>query len=72
MSLPESGGAAFGHSDVAEFAFLLQAGKGLDDLLDWHIGGHARALKEVHLLDAAELLVDGINAAAQVLWTTDS
>ena len=67
MCAPQGGSAALRHSNEPEMAFVLQLNEGLDEVLNRNVGWDASALEEVHLLDPAELRVDGLDAASQVL-----
>ena len=69
VSLPERSCAAFRHAEMLEMAFVLQFNKSLDRILKGNIGGDSSHLEEIHLLDAAELLVDERDTASEVLRT---
>ena len=67
MSLPKGSCTALGDANVREVAVILQRGDRSYGLLDRDIVCHTGHLEEVHLLDPAELRVDGLDAASQVL-----
>ena len=69
VSPPERGGATFRHAEMLEMAFVLKFNKSLDRVLKGNIGRDSGHLEEIHLLDAAQLLVDEGNTAPEVFRT---
>ena len=70
MCLPQRSRAALRQANVGKVAFVLERFERLHHFLDCYIVRDARGLEEIHLLYAAEGLVDRLHAAPQVLRPT--
>ena len=69
ISLPQCLGTTLGHAKMLEMTLILQLDESFEGVLKGNIGGNTGHLKEVHLLDPAQFLVDESNAAPEILGT---
>ena len=69
IGLPQCLGTTLGHAEMLEMTLVLQLNESLEGVLKGNIGRNTGHLKEVHLLDPAQFLVDESNAAPEILGT---